>query len=172
MSPRAVVVGMPGAGKTTTGRRLAKVLAVPFADSDDLVVAAAGRSIADLFAAGEDEFRRVESAAVREALTTFDGVLALGGGALTTAAVRDALRECAAPVVLLRAALPTLAERVGSGNTRPLLAGDPMARLVELAGQRAALYEEVATLTVDTDGRSSAQVASTIAASLHELGVA
>lgn len=172
MTPRAVVVGMPGAGKTTTGRRLAKILAVSFADSDDLVVAAAGRSIAELFTAGEDEFRRVESAAVREALTGFDGVLALGGGALTTAAVRDALRGCGAPVVLLRAALPTLAERVGPGDTRPLLAGDPVARLAALADQRAALYEQVATLTVDTDGRSAAQVASTIAASLHETGVA
>jgi shikimate kinase len=172
MTPRAVVVGMPGAGKTTTGRRLAKILAVPFADSDDLVVAAAGRSIPELFAAGEDEFRRVESAAVRRALSGFDGVLALGGGALTTGAVREALRECGAPVVLLRAELTTLAERVGAGDTRPLLAGDPVARLAALADERAALYEQVATLSVGTDGRTAAQVASSIAASLHEIGVA
>jgi len=172
MTPRAVVVGMPGSGKTTTGRRLAKILAVAFADSDDLVTASSGRSIAELFAAGEQEFRRVEAAAVSAALRDFDGVLALGGGALSTPAVREAVRGCGAPVVLLRADIGTLAERVGSGASRPLLAGDPAARLADLAERRAALYDEVATLTVDTDGRSPVQVASAVAAALHGIGAA
>lgn len=175
MTPRVVVVGMPGAGKTTTGRRLAKILALPFADSDDLVAAATGRSVVELFAErGEAVFRAAEHDAIRRALDEFDGVLSLGGGALTTQRTRSAVAGCGAPVVLLRAELATLGERVGAvaGAARPLLAGDPAARLAELVAARLPLYEEVATLTVDTDGHTSAQVAATIAARLHEIGLA
>jgi shikimate kinase len=175
MTPRVVVVGMPGAGKTTTGRRLAKILALPFADSDDLVAAGARRSVVELFAErGEAAFRAAEADAIRRALVDFDGVLALGGGALTTEPTRSAVTGCGAAVVLLRAELVTLGERVGAtaGAARPLLAGDPAERLAALAAARLPLYEDVATLTVDTDGRTPGQVAATIAARLHERGLA
>lgn len=172
MSPRVVLVGLPGAGKSTTGRRLAKILGVPFADSDDLVEASTGRTVAEIFAAdGEPAFRRLEAAAVTEALTGFDGVLALGGGALTTAAVRDAVAGSGVAVVLLRAPLETLASRVGDGRTRPLLADDPAARLAALAEQREPLYRAAATFTADTDNRTPGQVAAQIAARLHERAV-
>jgi shikimate kinase len=91
---------------------------------------------------------------------------------LTVAEVREAVRDCGSPVVLLRAGLATLGARVGTGATRPLLSGDPLARLAELAEQRAPLYEQMATLIVDTDGRTTSQVASAVAAALHEIGVA
>src|SRR5438309_8607270 len=114
MSPRALLVGLPGTGKSTTGRRLAKILDLPFADSDDLVEAAQGRTVREIFAdAGEPAFRAVEAAAVAEALVGFEGVVALGGGALTTPATRAAVADSGVPVVLLRASLETLGSRVG-----------------------------------------------------------
>jgi shikimate kinase len=169
MTPRAVLIGLPGAGKTTTGRRLAKILAVPFADSDELVEAATGRTVADFFAqSGEAAFRAAEAAAVTAALGEFPGVLALGGGALGNAGTRAALTDAGVPVVLLRAPLQTLAARVGDGASRPLLSADPPGRLAALAAERNPLYELVATFAVDSDDRSPAHVAAAIAARLHE----
>ncbi|HJQ43038.1 MAG TPA: shikimate kinase [Jatrophihabitantaceae bacterium] len=171
MTPRVVLVGLPGAGKTTTGRRLARILGVPFADSDELVEADTGRSVAELFAAdGETAFRAAEAAAVITALRDFDGVLSLGGGAVMTESVRTALSESAAPVVLLRSQLPTLVARVGDATTRPLLAERPAQRLDELAEERTPIYRQLATLVVDTDERTPGQVASQIAARLHRAG--
>ena len=169
MTPRVVLVGLPGAGKSTSGRRLARILALPFADSDDLVEAATGRLVTEIFATdGEDAFRVNEAATIRAALVDFDGVLALGGGALNQPATRAALLACRAPVVVLRAQLSTLGARVGDARTRPLLAADPLARLADLETERAALYDEVATFVVDTDHRTPGQVAATVAARLHE----
>jgi shikimate kinase len=169
MSPKVVLVGLPGAGKSTTGRRLAKILAVPFADSDDLVEAVAGRPVAEILTAdGEPAFREVERAAIVRALTEREGVLSLGGGALGSDETRAAVRSSGVPVVQLRATLDTLGVRVGDARTRPLLAADPHARLAVLAAERTAGYDEVATFTVDTDGRTPGQVAATVAARLHE----
>jgi shikimate kinase len=169
VSPRAVLVGLPGAGKSTTGRRLAKILAVPFADSDALVEEHAGVSVRDLFAEfGEDRFRAIEIEVIATALNTFDGVLSLGGGALTSAATRSMLVASDVPVVYLRATLDQLSQRIGDGRTRPLLTSNPEARLAVLAAERAPSYDEVATITVDTDGRTPGQVAATVAARLHD----
>jgi shikimate kinase len=169
MTPKVVLVGLPGSGKSTTGRRLAKILVVPFADSDELIERQTGRGVRDIFAeSGEAEFRRIEAATVAAALSSFGGVLALGGGALTTPATRDVLLTSEIPVVLLQAHLTTLIRRVGDGRTRPLLADDPPGRLATLAEQREPLYREVATLVVDTERRTPGKVAATIAARLHE----
>jgi shikimate kinase len=169
MTPKIVLVGLPGSGKSTTGRRLAKILGVPFADSDELIEKQTGRGVRDIFAeSGEAEFRRIEAATVAAALSSFGGVLALGGGALTVSATRDALVTSGVPIVLLQAPLTTLIRRVGDGRTRPLLAEDPPARLAALAQQREPLYREVATLIVDTERRTPGKVAATIAARLHE----
>src|SRR5437588_1097604 len=92
MPPKAVLIGLPGSGKSTIGRRLAKALDVSLLDTDAAIEAKAGRSIADIFATdGEQEFRRIEEEVVRAALSEHEGVLALGGGAITTKGVRDAL---------------------------------------------------------------------------------
>jgi shikimate kinase len=169
MTPKVVLVGLPGAGKSTTGRRLANILAVPFNDSDDLVEAATGESVEAIFAsAGEPAFRAAEQAAIIGALTEFEGVLSLGGGALGNATTRETIAGSGAPVVLLRATLDTLGARVGDAHTRPLLADDPPTRLAVLAAERTAVYDELSTFAVDTDGKTPGQVAATIAARLYE----
>lgn len=85
MAPKAVLVGLPGSGKSTIGRRLAKALGVSLLDTDAAIEQQAGRSIAEIFATdGEEEFRRIEEEVVRAALVDHDGVLSLGGGAVTS----------------------------------------------------------------------------------------
>lgn len=160
MPPRVVLVGLPGAGKSSVGARLARQLEVTFADSDRLVALHAGRPVTEIFASdGEPAFRAVEALVIDTALREFDGVLALGGGAVTTDSVRRALAEAAVPVALLTASQRDLLRRVGSTRHRPLLAGDPASRLAELAQARDGLYRQIATLVVDTAGRSPAGVA-------------
>ncbi len=163
MSPRAVLVGLPGAGKSTTGHRLAKRLGLAFADSDDLIESRVGQTVSEIFAsAGEAAFRDAEREAIKAALAGFDGVLALGGGAILADSTRDALAESGVPVVLLSAELATLVERVGPADDRPLLAGDVSARLAELAASRDSLYRHVATVVIDTDRLSPNEVATAI----------
>jgi shikimate kinase len=170
VTPRVVLVGLPGSGKTSTGRRLAKILSVPFVDSDELVEAQEGRTVRVIFAeSGEDAFRRAEADAVRSALRDFDGVLSLGGGAPTTPAVRESLTASSVPVALLRAQHATLLVRVGDAKGRPLLADDPEQALRRLADERARVYAQLATFAVDTDHRTPGQVAATLAARLHAL---
>ncbi len=170
MTPRAVLIGLPGTGKTTTGRRLAGRLRVPFADSDDLVEQRAGRSVRAIFERdGEAGFRDAEAEVIAAALSAFDGVLALGGGAIVAEQTRAALAVSGAPVVLLRAELSTLAVRVGRAQDRPLLTGDPVGRLAGLAAARQPLYESVATAVIDTDRRSAKRVAADIDATLIAL---
>jgi shikimate kinase len=169
MTPKVVLVGLPGAGKSTTGRRLAKILAVPFTDSDDLVEADAGRTVAEIFAAdGEPAFRAAEQAVIARALEQFGGVLSIGGGALGSPATRATLSSSGVPVVQLRAALATLGARVGDARTRPLLAEDPTTKLALLAAERSAVYAKLATFVVDTDGKTPGQVAAAVAARLHQ----
>jgi shikimate kinase len=171
MAPRVVLVGLPGSGKTTSGRRLAGLLEVSFADSDQLIVAESGRSIEDIFAAsGEQAFRELEAAVIARALVEFDGVLALGGGAVLTESTRRALAGAKVPVILLRSSVRTLSRRVGDGRGRPLLSGEPRRRLVELARAREPFYRSVSTAVVETDRRSSARVAADIAALVTGVG--
>lgn len=173
MSARIVLVGLPGTGKSTSGRRLAKIMCVPFVDSDDLVEAAEGRTVREIFDTdGEAAFRAAECAAVTDCLAgDFDGVLSLGGGAITYPATRAALVASGVPIAVLQAGTDTLLTRVGDGHTRPLLSADPEARLLALAAERAPIYESIATMTVDTDQRTPGQVAAHIASRLHDLGV-
>ena len=92
MAPKAVLIGLPGSGKSTIGRRLAKALGLTMFDTDVAIEERTGRSIAEIFTAeGEAGFRRIEEEVIRDALQTHDGILSLGGGAVTTPGVRDAL---------------------------------------------------------------------------------
>lgn len=173
MTPRVVLVGLPGTGKSMSGRRLAKIMCVPFADSDDLVEARERRSVPRIFAdSGEAAFRAAEHAVIAECLDGgFDGVLSLGGGALTYEPTRALVAASGVVVAVLSAPLATLLARLGDAAGRPLLADDPPARLAALAAERQPVYEAVATLTVDTEHRTPGQVAAHIAARLHDMGV-
>ena len=156
MAPRAVLVGMPGSGKSTIGRRLAKALGVPLLDTDAKIVETTGRSIADIFVEGEAEFRRIEAEVVCAALAEHDGVVSLGGGAVTTPAVREAL--AGHTVVYLEISASEGVRRT-SGGGRPLLAtDDPDARFRALMSDRVPLYREVATLRVNTNRRNPGAV--------------
>ncbi|MEO6702431.1 MAG: shikimate kinase [Jatrophihabitantaceae bacterium] len=171
MPPRAVLVGLPGTGKSTVGARLARRLSLPFADSDRLVAERAGRSVSEIFEQdGEPAFRQLEAETIGQALAGFDGILALGGGAVTTEAVRVELGAAGVPVVLLTADQDELLHRMAGARHRPLLAGDPAGRLAELSRQRDRLYREVATLTVPTGGRSVAQVTERVFGQLTRTG--
>jgi shikimate kinase len=165
--PCVVLVGMPGAGKTTVGRRVAYRLGVDFLDADDAIERRAGRTVREIFSTdGEAAFRAQEATVVAVVFDSFPGVFALGGGALLDQGTRTRLRALATSgtvVALLTASLPVLQQRVGDGTRRPLLAGDVRVRLAALVEERAALFAEVATLTVDTDGLDRQQVAARIA---------
>lgn len=158
MKPAVVLVGVMGAGKTTIGTLVAEALNLPFRDTDDDIVAATGKPISDIFVDdGEDHFRALERQAVAAALDGFDGVLALGGGAVMAAETRERLRGHT--VVFLDVGLADAVRRVGLGAGRPLLAINPRATLKHLLDQRRPLYQEVATATVVTDGRTPEDIA-------------
>jgi shikimate kinase len=157
-----VLVGAPGAGKSTVGRRLAKRWGVEFRDSDQMVEAEAGKSVADIFVDdGETAFRAHERDVIAAALDKPDGVLALGGGAVLDASTRARLVE--APCVWLRVGVSEAAKRVGLNTARPLLLGNVRGTLMTLLDERTSLYEEVASWTVDTDGRTVDEVVAAVA---------
>jgi shikimate kinase len=164
--PRLVLVGPPGAGKTSVGRLLCARLGVGFRDTDADVEATAGKTIADLFVdAGEPAFRALETAALRQALAEHPGVLALGGGAVLAPENRVALRGRA--VVFLSVELADAVRRTGLDQSRPLLALNPRATLRTMLADRRPLYDEVATVTVPTDGRTPDEVADAVLTALE-----
>jgi shikimate kinase len=150
VSPLVVLVGPPGAGKSSVGQALAKRRGVDFRDTDADVEATAGKSVSDIFIEdGEPAFRELERAAVARALEEHDGVLALGGGAVQDSATRALLASH--PVVFLDVGLSSATERVGFNRSRPLLVLNPRAELQRMLVERRPAYEEVATWVVDTD---------------------
>jgi shikimate kinase len=159
-SPRhLVLVGLMGAGKSTVGEQCAARLGRPFLDTDALIEASTGATLAELFATrGEDGFRELERAAVADACDLPEpAVVACGGGAVLDADNRRRL-HAAGLVVWLRATPAELAARVGAGAGRPLLVGGPVPTLERLAETRAAAYDAAADVTIDTDGRAVAEV--------------
>lgn len=160
-----VLVGPPAVGKSTVGAVLARKLGVEFIDVDQLIERREQRPISQIFAAGgEAHFRQLELDVTREALR-MPGVVALGGGAVANAQLRAAL--AGHRVVWLRASVREAVMRVGQTTTRPLLVGDVAGNWARLADQREPLYAEVASLVVDTDRRTPAQVARAVMAQLN-----
>ncbi len=161
MKSAIVVIGPPGAGKTTVGRLLAERLGVPFRDTDHDVEATAGKPIGEIFIDdGEERFREMERAAVRAALDTHDGVIALGGGAILDP---DTQADLAGHrVVYLEVGLSDAVKRVGLAAARPLLVLNPRSRFRKLMEERRPIYERLATIRVTTDDRDPADVADEI----------
>ena len=155
--PVLVLVGPPGAGKSTVGRMVAERLGVAFRDTDDDVEQAAGKAIADIFFEdGEEAFRELEQAAVRTALAEHQGVLSLGGGAVLNEQTRQRLKPH--NVAFLSVGLADATARVGMSAARPVLALNPRAQLQQLLAERLPLYREVASIEISTDGKTAEQV--------------
>ncbi|GAA4148789.1 shikimate kinase [Actinospica acidiphila] len=161
MSPRLVLTGPMGVGKSTVGQLLAERLGVGYRDTDDDIVAAEGRTISDIFVEdGEPAFRALEKEAVRQALASHHGVLALGGGAILDPDTRALL--AGERVVHLSMDVEEAVRRTGLGAARPLLAVNPRKQWRELMEARRHLYEETATAVVPTDGRTPEEVADAV----------
>jgi shikimate kinase len=159
--PRVVLVGPMGAGKSTVGRILAERWGVGFRDTDDDVEATDGRAISDIFVeSGEEQFRALERTAVARALAEHDGVLAVGGGAVTAESSRATL--AGHRVVYLKVGLTDAAARVGLGASRPLLLGNVRGTMKALLEERSPVYESVSVAVVDTDGRTPDEVAALV----------
>ncbi|OFB39030.1 shikimate kinase [Mycolicibacterium sp. (ex Dasyatis americana)] len=167
MAPKAVLVGLPGSGKSTIGRRLAKALNLTMLDTDAAIEETTGRTIADIFATdGEAEFRRIEEEVIRSALAGHDGVLSLGGGAVTTPGVRAAL--AGHTVVYLEISAAEGIRRTGGSTVRPLLAGpDRAEKYRALMSERVPLYRRVATMRINTNRRNPGAVVRTIVTRLE-----
>jgi shikimate kinase len=168
-APAAVLIGPPGAGKTTVGGLLAAVLGVGYTDTDACVEAVAGKPVSDIFVEdGEPVFRKLEHEAVAAALAGGAAacVVGLGGGAVLDPATQALL--AGHRVVYLETGFTELAKRVGLDRPRPLLIGiNPRAQLKALLDQRRPVYAALATITVSTDEREPADIAADIAARLR-----
>lgn len=169
MSPRAVIIGPPGSGKSTVGPALAARLGLAFRDSDEDIVARAGKPITDIFAEeGEPAFRALEEEVVAKALAEHDGVLSLGGGAPITLGTRE--RLAGHTVVFLNVGMAAGVQRAGLSAARPLLAGiNPRATYKALLDARLPVYREVATIEIDTDHRTPDEVVEAAVAGLGRL---
>ncbi len=168
---RILLVGMMGAGKTTTGRMIAGTLGWDYLDSDVEVEKKTGLTVPELFARdGEVAFRDAEAEVLREACARTDPVvISVAGGAVLRPETRDLLRA-SGRVIWLRARPGTLAARVGDGVGRPLLGEDPGAALLALEAVRRPLYAEVADETIDVDDLSPDQVGGRIIAGVEARG--
>ncbi|WET82123.1 shikimate kinase [Amycolatopsis sp. QT-25] len=169
MTPRAVIIGPPGSGKSTVGPALAARLGLAFRDTDDDIVASAGKPITDIFAEeGEPAFRVLEEEMVAQALAEHDGVLSLGGGAPITPGTRE--RLAGHTVVFLNVGMAAGVQRAGLSTARPLLAGvNPRATYKTLLDARLPVYREVATIEIDTDRLTADEVVEAAVIGLTEI---
>ena len=158
-----MLVGPPGAGKSTVARRLAARLGMAARDTDRDVESQAGTSIGALFVEhGEAHFRDLEAQAVRAALAEHEGVVSVGGGAVLDPGLRELLAGLT--VVFLDVSISAAAPRIGFNRDRPLLLGSPRASWVRLMEARRPLYEEVSVSRVETDGLTPDEVAERVVA--------
>jgi shikimate kinase len=163
---------MMGSGKTTVGRMAAERLGVDFADTDHVVESRAEMSVQEMFSKkGEEVFRSAESGVLSELLDGRIPVIVAAGGGAVLAEENRALLTHKALVVWLRTTVGALAERVGSGVGRPLLAGDPgdgdkSAHLEKIESERRGIYQSLADIVIDTDGRPVESVAEEVVAAV------
>jgi len=168
---RISLVGLPGSGKSTVGRQLARRLQLPFIDSDHVIEQRIGCSIREFFEReGEGRFRDVEEEVIGDLCQRDSGVLATGGGAVLRSANRFALHG-GGKVVYLRSTPEELFRRLRHDVSRPLLqVDDPLSRLRDLFEIRDPLYRETAHYVVETGRPSVSTLVKLIAAQLTEGG--
>ena len=163
--PAAILIGPPGAGKSTVGALVAALLGLDFVDADEVIELAAGKPVGDIFVQdGEQAFRALESATTARLIASHPGVLALGGGAILDPGTRDLL--AGQRVVYLETGFSSAVRRTGLDAPRPLLLGNPRARMKTLLEERLPVYASLAWITVPTDDREPEDIAEEIAARL------
>lgn len=156
--PPIILIGPPGAGKTSVGKALAKKLSLNFLDSDKVVEEKSGKSIPEIFITnGEPAFREMERAAVIDLIENQDGVIALGGGSVMDLEVFKRLLPMA-NVVFLDVSISNAAPRVGFNRDRPLLLGNPRQQWIALMEKRRSTYEALAKARVSTDNKKPVEV--------------
>lgn len=156
--PPIILIGPPGAGKTSVGKALAKKLSLNFLDSDKVVEEKSGKSISEIFITdGEPAFREMERAAVIDLIENQDGVIALGGGSVMDLEVSKRLLPMA-NVIFLDVSISNAAPRVGFNRDRPLLLGNPRQQWIALMEKRRSTYEALAKARVSTDNKKPVEV--------------
>lgn len=162
-----ILMGPPGAGKTTVGKYLAKMSHKTFIDTDRLIEEREGSSIGDIFLEkGEAGFRAIEKSVVLEVLNNDNSIIALGGGSILDEEIQANL-ERQKNVIFLDVSISNAAPRVGFNKERPLLVGNPRQQWLQLMEKRRDIYERLATQKVSTDNRKAHEVAEEIAARVH-----
>ena len=159
MERSIVLIGMMGSGKTTIGKKLSKILGLPFVDTDTLIEEKEERTISDIFAeSGEDYFREIETQVLRDVLNAPPSVISTGGGIILSKENRELIKQKAIPVFLY-AKIDTLIERLSHATDRPLLEGDTLKnRLETIWNKRKALYEEFEN-RIETDRYTPDEIA-------------
>ena len=165
---RISLVGLPGSGKSTVGRFLARRLNTPFFDCDLEIEVRLGCSIRDYFErSGEESFRDVEAAVVRGLTLLPDGVISTGGGVVGRLENRELLHS-SSHVIYLHSTPDEVFRRLRHDQSRPLLqVADPMERLRDMYAVRDPLYREIAHLVIETGRPSVSSLVNSIIAKLH-----
>ena len=163
MTKKIVLIGPPGAGKTSIGKALSKELGLAFIDSDAEIERISGKTISEIFVdQGEAVFRKTEVETVTRILAEFEGVVALGGGAPINPEIQKVLLNSEYPVILIDVSISQAANRIGFNKDRPLLMINPRQQWLHLMSERRPIYEKLATITVSSDNSKPAEVAKTI----------
>jgi shikimate kinase len=160
---RILLIGPPGAGKSTVGVALAKELKMQFVDTDQVIEKETGKSITDIFVIdGEAHFRAIEVETLKSVLRFETGVISLGGGAPISEEAQQVIKGSESHIVFLDVSLATAAPRVGFNRDRPLLLGNPRAQWQALSDKRRPIYEMLADDCIKVDDMSVDQVVAKI----------
>ena len=165
--PSVIIMGPPGAGKSSTARALAEIIEGEVIDTDQLIEEATGKRIPEIFTEdGEPYFRQQEEIAVERALRKESHrrkIISLGGGAVLSPLTQQRLQSSNGRTFFLNVSIAHAAPRIGFNRDRPLLVDNPRAKWVALMKERLPIYQSMADIEIDTDGRSAREVAQEIA---------
>jgi shikimate kinase len=163
MLKKIVLIGPPGAGKSSIGKSLAKELNLNFIDSDSEIEKISHKKISEIFIEdGEPAFRLLEVDVVRRVLADFDGVISLGGGAPINKEIQEVLQDANYPVVFIDVSIAQAATRIGFNKDRPLLLVNPRQQWISLMNDRRPIYEKLASQTISSDNQKPHEVAKQI----------
>ena len=163
MLKKIVLIGPPGAGKSSIGKALAKELNLNFIDSDSEIEKISHKKISEIFVEdGEPAFRLLEVDVVRKVLADFDGVISLGGGAPINKEIQEVLGDADYPVVFIDVSIAQAATRIGFNKDRPLLLVNPRQQWISLMNDRRPIYEKLASQTISSDNQKPHEVAKQI----------